>query len=101
MEWIECRLQRMPTTDIVAGFAGLLAGLLIGNLVSLPFGRLPVVGPFIPVLAIIAFGYVGMNVAVKKRRSMGFIAALPRFGRDKIRTRRLNNRKAEQLHLRF
>lgn len=71
MEWIECRLQRMPTTDIVAGFAGLLAGLLIGNLVSLPFGRLPVVGPFIPVLAIIAFGYVGMNVAVKKKKIYG------------------------------
>lgn len=87
MEWIECRLQRMPTTDIVAGFAGLLAGLLIGNLVSLPFGRLPVVGPFIPVLAIIAFGYVGMNVAVKKKEDLwGFIAALPRFGKDKDKT---------------
>ncbi|HHT71106.1 MAG TPA: PIN/TRAM domain-containing protein [Firmicutes bacterium] len=84
MEWAESRLQRMPTTDIVAGIAGLLAGLLIANLLSLPFGRLPVVGPFIPVLANVLLGYIGMNVAVKKKEELwGFLLSIPLRGREK------------------
>jgi uncharacterized protein YacL len=84
MEWAESRLQRMPTTDIVAGIAGLLAGLLIANLLSLPFGRLPVVGPFIPVLANVLLGYIGMNVAVKKKEELwGFLISIPLRGREK------------------
>ena len=84
MYWVECQLQKMPTTDIIIGIMGLLAGLLIANLLSLPFGRLPVVGPFIPVLANIILGYIGMSVAVKKKDDLGGILALiPRLGRDK------------------
>ena len=84
MEWAESRLQRMPTTDIVAGIAGLLAGLLIANLLSLPFGRLLVVGPFIPVLANVLLGYIGMNVAVKKKEELwGFLISIPLRGREK------------------
>jgi uncharacterized protein YacL len=84
VDWSESRLQKMPATDIISGVVGLLAGLLIANLLSLPFGRLPMVGPFIPVLANIVFGYVGMNVAVKKKEDIWtFLVSLPRLGRDK------------------
>ena len=86
MEWAESRLQRMPTTDIVAGIAGLLAGLLIANLLSLPFGRLPVVGPFIPVLANVLLGYIGMNVAVKKKEELwGFLISIHFAAAKKIK----------------
>lgn len=98
MEWAECRLQKMPTTDIIAGISGLVVGLLIANLLSLPFGRLPVVGPFIPVLANIAIGYMGMNVAIKKKEELlVFWASLPGLGRDKDREKENDNVKNQVL----
>ncbi|NLG86844.1 MAG: PIN/TRAM domain-containing protein [Firmicutes bacterium] len=84
IEWAENRLQKMPATDIVAGFVGLLAGLLVANLLSLPFGRLPMVGPFIPVLANVVFGYIGMNVLIKKKDDLRiFLESILKLGRDK------------------
>jgi uncharacterized protein YacL len=84
LEWSEGRLQKMPATDIISGSVGLVIGLIIANLMSLPFGRLPVVGPFIPVLANIILGYIGMNLAVKKKDDLwAFVASFPRFGKDK------------------
>jgi len=71
MEWAESRLQRMPTTDIVAGIAGLLAGLLIANLLSLPFGRLPVVGPFIPGTGKCPFRLYWNECSCKKKEELG------------------------------
>ncbi|HKM39881.1 MAG TPA: PIN/TRAM domain-containing protein [bacterium] len=82
--WIECQLQKMPTVDIIAGIIGLVFGLLIANLLSLPFGKLPLVGPFIPVLANIMLGYIGVSIAIKKKEDLrGFLVLIPGFSRDK------------------
>lgn len=84
LEWSEGRLQRMPATDIISGAVGLVVGLIIANLLSLPFGRLPVVGPFIPVLANVIMGYIGMSLAVKKKDDLwAFVASFPRLAKDK------------------
>lgn len=84
IECSETRLSKMPATDIISGAVGLMVGLLIANLLSLPFGRLPVVGPFLPVLANVILGYIGMNLAVKKKDDLwAFVAAFPRLTKDK------------------
>jgi uncharacterized protein YacL len=88
IEWSESRLQKMPATDIITGAVGLVIGLSIANLLTLPFGRLPVVGPFIPVLANVVFGYIGMSLAVKKKDDLwSFVASFPRLVKDKATAR--------------
>ncbi|HHY91748.1 MAG TPA: PIN/TRAM domain-containing protein [Firmicutes bacterium] len=84
VEWSEGRLQKMPATDVITGAVGLVVGLLIANLLTLPFGRLPVVGPFIPVLANVILGYIGMSLAVKKKDDLwAFVASFPRLAKEK------------------
>lgn len=96
VEWSEGRLQKMPATDVITGAVGLVVGLLIANLLTLPFGRLPVVGPFIPVLANVILGYMGMSLAVKKKEDLwSFVANFPRLTKDKDKEKEKAARSSE------
>lgn len=68
--WVEGRLQRVSTQDMVYGVVGLIIGLLIALLLSVPFSWLPLVGPFLPVAAAITLGYLGARIAVGKREDL-------------------------------
>ena len=68
--WAERRLQRLPTQDVFWGSLGLIIGLIIANLLALPFYRLPWIGQFLPILSSAVFGYLGVSIAVKKREEI-------------------------------
>lgn len=68
--WAERRLQRLPTQDVLWGSLGLIIGLIIANLLALPFYRLPWIGQFLPILSSAVFGYLGVSIAVKKREEI-------------------------------
>lgn len=70
VSWAEVRLQKVPPQDIVYGALGLIVGLIIANLLVLPFSRLPWVGQFLPFLSSILFGYLGVSVAIKKKEEI-------------------------------
>lgn len=61
-------LQHTPTVDIAVGASGLIAGLIIGILATLPLPRsLPIIGNVVPAVSTLLMGYVGATVAVRKR----------------------------------
>lgn len=63
---IESLLSRVPNQELMAGTAGLLFGLIIANLISLAFYRVPIIGSYIPIILSAIFGYIGMRLASRK-----------------------------------
>lgn len=83
-KWMETKLQKTPTHDILGGSLGLIIGLIIANLFGVSFNRLPFIGPYLPIAASLILGYLGWSLGIKKREDI--TAALPnwsRFGKDK------------------
>ncbi|WP_324716960.1 PIN domain-containing protein [Carboxydochorda subterranea] len=76
--WIEAmlglitsRLHRTPVQDLLWGTVGLVAGLVIAFLLTLPIPRdIPVVGDLIPFVVTAGAAYVGMMVGVRKREEL-------------------------------
>lgn len=82
--WAEAKLNKMPVNDVVAGALGLASGLIISNLLGSAFLPVPIVGKYVPGILSIVLGYVGMNVAIRKRDELFVLfSSLPRIGRDK------------------
>lgn len=76
--WVELRLNKMPGYDVLAGVLGLAIGLIISNLLGSAFLPIPIVGKYVPLLLSIILGYLGINVAIKKREELfGMFSALP------------------------
>ncbi|MDI6823621.1 MAG: TRAM domain-containing protein [Bacillota bacterium] len=84
---LEGSLSRVPIPDMVAGTVGLISGLLIANLLTYPFSRLPSVGPFLPPVASIIIGYLGASLAVHRRDELaGLVPFLGRWaGKERPR----------------
>ncbi|KUO49927.1 MAG: twitching motility protein PilT [Desulfitibacter sp. BRH_c19] len=82
-EWLEVKLQKTPTYDIVAGVIGIIIGLIIANLLGVSFSALPFVGDYIPMITSVVFGYVGWSVGTKKRDEILSVTNIFKFGKDK------------------
>jgi uncharacterized protein YacL len=83
-EWVECKLQKMPLTDLIGAAIGLIVGLIIASLLGSPFARIPWLGNYVPIVGSILFGYLGMSIGLKKKEELlGVFSNLPRIGRDK------------------
>ncbi|AKX95349.1 PIN/TRAM domain-containing protein [Neomoorella thermoacetica] len=87
MRWLEGRLQRTPAQEIISGALGLICGLIIANLLGASFFHLPLVGPYIPMVGSILFGYLGWSLGTKRRDEVwSLFNIFPRWGgkeRDK------------------
>ncbi|MGB9791345.1 MAG: PIN/TRAM domain-containing protein [Thermacetogeniaceae bacterium] len=70
VEFFENTLQRTPIQDLVGGALGLIVGLIIANLFGAPLARIPWIGPYIPVVASILLGYLGLSVGLKKKEEV-------------------------------
>jgi uncharacterized protein YacL len=64
---VDSHLQTVSAVDMVFSIGGLIVGLLIAALLTLPFASLPIIGPFLPVIAAAIFGYLGIRLAGSKR----------------------------------
>ncbi len=82
--WVEARLNKMPMYDVLAGSIGLAVGLIISNLLGSAFLPLPIVGKYIPGLLSIILGYLGINVAIRKRDELiSIFMSIPWVNREK------------------
>jgi uncharacterized protein YacL len=79
----EDRLSEVAFTDILLGTLGLVAGLVIAALVTLPlrFVGQPTVGLIVSVLIYVVLAYTGLRIALVKRASVR--AAFPRLDPDR------------------
>ena len=77
--WVEAQLSKMSAVEIAVGAVGLALGLVIANLLSYSFGKIPAVGDFLPVVFSVVFGYLGIHIATKRRKDiLSAIEAVPR-----------------------
>jgi len=80
--WARKTIRQIPAQQLLAATIGLLIGLIIAALTSLPLQSLPSpLGSILPFLSMILFGYLGAWVMVMRERD--FFAILGgRFGRE-------------------
>lgn len=65
------RIKILPTVDLIAGGVGLMGGLIVAALLTLPLARLPGgLGAFFPFLGAIIFGYLGIAIMVMRKREI-------------------------------
>ncbi len=74
---METHVQKVPTQDIVIGTVGLIVGLIIANLLGFALMGIPLIGSYLPIASNVLFGYLGVNVAIKKREELGTILSFP------------------------
>lgn len=80
LTWLENKAQNLPTADLILALVGLLIGLALAELVSLPFGFIP--APLlrfsITVLAFVVLGYLGIRISLKRKDDLqSFMRAIP------------------------
>jgi len=80
LNWLEHKAQKLPTADLLLALVGLLSGLVLAWLVSIPFGYIEI--PFlqfsVAIFAFVVLGYLGVRISIKKREDLQlFIRALP------------------------
>ena len=86
--FVEKQLGKMPIHDVIAGACGLAIGLIIANLLSYSFAKIPVVGDYIPVIFSIVLGYLGIHITIKKRRELAAsFDFIPRVLKEVLRSR--------------
>lgn len=89
--WMEARLNKMPVYDVIAGSLGLAVGLIISNLLGSAFLPIPIVGKYVPGIISIVLGYIGINVAIRKREELfGLLSMVPWPSKEKSKDKTSN-----------
>lgn len=68
----ETKMEKIPFPDIIAGTFGLIIGLILGILLifTFPLSSIPKFGLSLQVLVNLTLGYLGLNLAIKKREEL-------------------------------
>jgi len=81
MGWVLSALARASLRDILLGAAGLAGGLVIAFLVGYPLSRIPGIGVYLFLAAVLVFGYLGFHVVMQRREEVaGTLLRLDRPG---------------------
>jgi uncharacterized protein YacL len=80
VDFMETALQRIPVQDLVGGAFGLIIGLVIANLLGAPLVNIPWVGPYIPIIFSVLFGYLGLSLGIKKKEELRGLMSMWRVG---------------------
>lgn len=87
LQWTRQRLRQLPATQLLAGSVGLVLGLLVAALLTLPLSNLPgLLGQLLPFAAALFFGYAGMQLMVLREQDLTSLIAA-RLNQDQGRGR--------------
>ncbi|MGI6633124.1 MAG: PIN/TRAM domain-containing protein [Bacillota bacterium] len=70
VDWLAKSVVGASLQDIVVGAGGLIVGLIIANLLAPSLARIPIVGVFLPAIAMVILGYIGIAVARSKKEDL-------------------------------
>jgi uncharacterized protein YacL len=76
--WLLQKVTHTPIADLLAAACGLSVGLLIGVLLAWPLSLLPFFGGFLPIVASLVLGYLGMTTVVSHKRDLLQVVTIPR-----------------------
>lgn len=84
MRWLDTRLTKIPTHDLLGGAIGVIIGLIIASLLSNALSGIPFLGSILAILLSVTLGYLGLILGVKRKEEMfSFFTFLPKFRGDK------------------
>ena len=69
-ERLTASLSKVPTSDILVMIFGIGIGLILANLIGSPFSRLPLIGPYIPIVLSLVLSIVGAKLALRKHNDI-------------------------------
>lgn len=80
IRWMDSRLTRVPTNDLMGGAIGGIIGLIIASLFGNSFISINFFGPLLAVLLSLFLGYLGLTIGMKRKEDvLGFLNFFPRF----------------------
>lgn len=80
LNWLENKVQKLPTADLMFGLVGLIIGLVLAWLVSIPFGyvQIPFLQFSVAIFAFAILGYLGIRVSLRRGDDIQlFVHTLP------------------------
>lgn len=84
VRWMDTRLTKIPTHDLMGGAIGIIIGLIIASLLSNTISQIPFLGPILSILISLSLGYLGLILGVKRKEDiLGFFNILPRLRGEK------------------
>ncbi|HZK33937.1 MAG TPA: PIN/TRAM domain-containing protein [Bacillota bacterium] len=99
LKWIERKLSDVPAHDIFLGSLGLTIGLLIALLISSPIRDISLrwVSNILTLGIHMLFGYLGLNIAVKRREELANLLLLRRDPSQKEKAGQLARKKTPKI----
>lgn len=82
---VEHKLQEVPVTDILFGVSGLIVGLFVSYLVTIPFRQIQIgwLALILTILIYLFFGYLGISVTTKRWRELDWSDLLQKVRKDR------------------
>lgn len=69
-------LMNISSQTLLVALLGLVVGLIVAALASIPLARIPIVGNYLPFVAALLFGYLGITIAVNRQHEFKDMASL-------------------------
>lgn len=69
-ERMTASLSKVPTSDILVMIFGIGIGLILANLIGGAFSRLPLIGPYIPIVLSLILSVIGAKLALRKHNDI-------------------------------
>lgn len=91
---MEKTLEKLSVNEILFGAFGLIVGLVIASLISIPVNNIPIpwLGSILSFILYIVLGYLGMSLSMKKRDDLLNLGSLfKKHSKDMKPTKNLNN----------
>jgi len=85
MDSIENNIQKMTLLELALSIIGLIAGLIVANLISIPFNKLDIVGVPVAIFANVLFGCIGIRIMVSKKNEVFLESFLEKKGLIKVK----------------
>lgn len=84
LQYVRTYLTKVSSTTLLIALIGLLVGLIIAALVTIPISKLPSpLSNTLPFVAVVLFGYLGVVIAVSRQHDFGdFASSLRRANRS-------------------
>lgn len=80
MGWVDSRMQKIPTHELMGGAVGAIIGLIIASLFSSSFISIPILGTLLSVLLSLFLGYLGLSLGAKRKEEvLSFFNIFPKF----------------------
>lgn len=64
-------IHKYSIINLFTGIIGLILGLIVAALISLPVSRIEFIGNYLSILIFIITGYIGLTIAIKKSSDLG------------------------------